>query len=200
MATVVNADIYKQIDRINKRLENILKQADKLESDYLVNKYQDVLNAAIPSDFLRTGKYGLSISKSKAAQQTLTQEQLDRLEALPTPGDFEAEILKNTAEEYGESVEDVTIEEMREYMDDVETVRNAEDNHGHIQYSEEYSQFMQEKGSKSYSELAEVVRNYERSLNQESNAKRQVTSNYDSEHANSLSKRKAGRSTSDRVR
>lgn len=200
MATVVNLDIYKQIDRINKRLENILKQANKLESDYLVNKYQDVLNAAIPSDFLRTGKYGLNISKSKAAQQTLTQEQLDRLEALPTPGDFEAEILKNTAEEYGESVEDVTIEEMREYMDDVETVRNAEDNHGHIQYSEEYSQFMQKKGSKSYSELAEVVRNYERSLNQESNAKRQVTSNYDSEHANNLSKRKAGRSTSDRVR
>ena len=204
MATVVNSDIYKQIDRLNKRMENAIKQADKLQTQELVNKYENVMRAAIPKEFLsRNKKDILIISKSKLAQTTITQDMLDRIEGLQSPGSFESDVLKATASETGQTVEDVTIEEMQEYLDDKQTVEEAEDAKGKIHYSEEYSSIMQTKGSKTYKELAEVVRAYEAKENENISADhrpKKVVTDYDSNHAKGLSKIRNGRSTSNRVR
>ena len=205
MATVINSDIYKQIDRLNKRMENAIKQADKLQTQELVNKYENVMRAAIPEEFLsRNKKDILIISKSKLAQTTITQDMLDRIEGLQSPGSFESDVLKATASETGQSVEDVTIEEMQEYLDDKQTVEEAEDAKGKLHYTEEYSSIMQAKGSKTYKELAEVVRAYE-AKNSDDNKTvdhrpKKVVTDYDSNHAKGLSKIRSGRSTSNRVR
>lgn len=204
MATVVNRDIYKQIDRLNKRMENAVKQADKLQTQELVNKYEDVMRAAVPEQFLSRNKKGiLIISKSKMAQTTITQDMLDRIEGLQSPGSFESDVLKATASETGQNVEDVTIEEMQKYLADKQTVEKAEDAKGKIHYSEEYSSIMQAKGSKTYKELAEVVRAYEAKENENKSADhrpKKVVTDYDSNHAKGLSKIRNGRCTSNRVR
>lgn len=204
MATVVNSDIYKQIDRLNKRMENAIKQADKLQTQELVNKYENVMRAAIPKEFLsRNKKDILIISKSKLAQTTITQDMLDRIEGQQSPGSFESDVLKATASETSQSVEDVTIEEMQEYLDDKQTVEEAEDAKGKIHYSEEYSSIMKAKGSKTYKELAEVVRAYKAKENENKSADhrpKKVVTDYDSNHAKGLSKIRNGRSTSNRVR
>lgn len=186
MATVVNADIYKQIDRINKRIEQAARADRLLEVDLIRPKYEAVLRAAIKAEYLRDSKYGLTISKSKEAQQNITPEMLNRIEALQTPGEYKADILKGAAEETGKDVEDVSIDEMQEYADDVQTVRDAEDSHGKIHYSEEYREFMESPGTKTYAELAEAVRAYEQKLQTEETEQKKVVSDYDAEHSKSL--------------
>lgn len=200
MATVVNADIYKQIDRINKRIEQAARADKLLEVDLIKPKYEAVLRAAIKPEFLKQGKYGLTISKSKAAQQNITPEMLNRIEALPTPGEYKAEILKGAAEETGKDVEDVTIDEMQDYADDVQTVRDAEDSHGKIQYTEEYREFMESPGTKSYTELAEAVRAYEEKLQTEETGQKKVVSDYDTEHSKGLLESRGSTSASNKVR
>ena len=186
MATVVNADIYKQIDRINKRIEQAARADRLLEVDLILPKYEAVLRAAIKAEYLRDGKYGLTISKSKEAQQNITPEMLNRIEALSTPGEYKADILKGSVDETGKDVEDVTLEDMQDYADDVQTVRDAEDSQGHIQYSEEYREFMESPGTKSYVELAETVRAYKQKLQTEETEQKKVVSEYDAEHSKGL--------------
>lgn len=200
MATVVNADIYKQIDRINKRIEQAARADKLLEVDLIKPKYEAVLRAAIKPEFLKQGKYGLTISKSKAAQQNITPEMLNRIEALPTPGEYKAEILKGAAEETGKDVEDVTIDEMQDYADDVQTVRDAEDSHGKIQYTEEYREFMESPGTKSYTELAEAVRAYEEKLQTEETGQKKVVSDYDTEHSKGLLESRGSTGAGNKVR
>lgn len=200
MATVVNADIYKQIDRINKRIEQAARADKLLEVDLIKPKYEAVLRAAIKPEFLRQGKYGLTISKSKAAQQNITSDMLMRLEALPTPGEYKADILKGTVEETGKDIEDVTIEDMQEYADDVQTVRDAEDSHGKIHYTEEYKELMQSPGTKSYTELAEAVRAYEEKLQTEETGQKKVVTDYDTEHSAGLLESRGSTGASNKVR
>ena len=200
MATVVNADIYKQIDRINKRIEQAARADKLLEVDLILPKYEAVLRAAIKPEYLKQGKYGLTISKSKAAQQNISSEMLNRIEALPTPGEYKADILKGAAEETGKDVDDVTIDEMQDYADDVQTVRDAEDSHGHIQYSEEYREFMQSPGTKSYAELAEAVRAYEQKLQTEETEQKKIVSDYDAEHSKGLFESRGSSGAGNKVR
>ena len=200
MATVVNADIYKQIDRINKRIEQAARADKLLEVDLIRPKYEAVLRAAVKPEFLKQGKYGLTISKSKAAQQNITSDMLNRIEALPTVGEYKADILKGTVEETGKDIEDVTIEDMQEYADDVQTVRDAEDSHGKIHYTEEYKELMQSPGTKSYAELAEAVRAYEKKLQTEETKEKKVVSDYDTEHSTGLLESRGSTGASNKVR
>lgn len=201
MATVSNADIYKQIDRINKRILGVEKAERYVNTDLLKKQYSDVVRAAIPAEFVRTNKNGvIQISKSVSAQQALTTDMLERIEALETAGVYKSDILKAVAEEEEIPIEEVTIDQMREYSDDMTIVRNAEDQHGKINYNADDAGFMQSGGVKSYKELAEVVRNYEKQLAQEREEQKKVAAAYDAEHANSASKRKRRTSTSDQVR
>ena len=175
--------MYQQIDRIDKRLESI-KAADELfNTELLQRQYEQVLRSAIPDEFLFRDKKGtLKISKSKAAQEAITPEMLDRIETMQTAGEYKQELLQEVMEETGETAEEVTIEEMRELSDDVQTVRDAEDNHGKINYNADDASFMQQEGTKSYHELAEVVRNYEQKLKEEKRKNKVVAKN-DAEHA-----------------
>lgn len=200
MATVVNADIYKQIDRINKRIEQAARADRLLEVDLIRPKYEAVLRAAIKPEYLRDGKYGLTISKSKEAQQNITPEMLSRIEALSTPGEYKADILKGAADETGKDVEDVTFEDMQDYADDVQTVRDAEDSHGKIHYSEEYRVFMESPGTKMYADLAEAVRAYKQKLQTEETEQKKVVSEYDAEHSKGLFERRGGTGASNKVR
>ena len=183
MASISNATMYQQIDRFDKRLESI-KAADELfNTELLQRQYEQVLRSAIPDEFLFRDKKGtLKISKSKAAQEAITPEMLDRIETMQTAGEYKQELLQEVMEETGETAEEVTIEEMRELSDDVQTVRDAEDNHGKINYNADDASFMQQEGTKSYHELAEVVRNYEQKLKEEKRKSKVVAKN-DAEHA-----------------
>lgn len=201
MAVVVNSDIYKQIDRINKRLLGISKAEKYVNTELLQRQYQQVIESAIPSNYIRMNKNDvIQISKSKAAQLNLTQEQLERIEALDTAGEYKAEMLKGVAEEEGITPEEVTLDQFRQYSDDVTTVREAENAHGKIEYTEDSAAFMAETGTKSYKDLARVVREYQEQLNKEEETKSKVAAAYDAEHANSTSKTKRRTGASDRVR
>lgn len=201
MATVTNSEIYKQIDRINKRLEQATKADELLQVDLLRSQYDAVLRAAIPAEYIKQGKYGLIISKSKAAQEALKPEMLERLEALQTAGEFKQDVMQGAAEETGKDVEDVTIEDMQDYADDVQTVKDAEDLHGKIKYTEDDAGTMTALGEKSYSELAQVVRNYAAKLKEEEKKpKREKVSNYDKQHAAGAAKARRSAGAGDRVR
>lgn len=201
MAVVVNSEIYKQIDRINKRLEQATKADELLEVNLLRSEYDAVLRAAIPAEYIKQGKYGMIISKSKAAQEALKPEMLERLEALQTAGEFKQDIMQGAAEETGKDIEDVTIEDMKDYADDVETVRNAEDKHGKIKYTEDDAKTMTALGDKSYAELAQVVRNYAEKLKEdEKKPKRKKVSSYDKQHAAGTAKARRSAGAGDRVR
>lgn len=202
MAVVVNSEIYKQIDRINKRLEQATKADELLEVNLLRSQYDAVLRAAIPAEYIRQGKYGLIISKSKAAQEALKPEMLERLEALPTAGEFKQDVMQNAAEETGKDIEDVTIEDMKDYADDIQTVKDAEDKYHKIKYTDDDAATMTAEGTKSYAELAKIVRNYEKSLKEEKQQKekRRKVSSYDKQHATGTAKARRSTSAGDRVR
>lgn len=201
MATVTNSEIYKQIDRINKRLEQATKADELLQVNLLRSQYDAVLRAAIPAEYVRQGKYGLMISKSKAAQEALKPEMLERLEALQTAGEFKQDVMQGAAEETGKDIEYVSIEDMQEYVDDVQTVKDAEDLHGKIKYTEDDVGTMSALGEKSYAELAQVVRNYAAKLKEdEKKPKREKVSSYDQQHAAGAAKARRSSSAGDRVR
>ena len=201
MATVVNSEIYKQIDRINKRLEQATKADELLQVNLLRSQYDAVLRAAIPAEYIKQGKYGMIISKSKAAQEALKPEMLDRLEALDTAGEFKQDMMQGAAEETGKDIEDVTIEDMQEYADDVQTVKDAEDKRGKIKYTEDDASTMTALGEKSYAELAQVVRNYAAKLKEEEKKpKRKKVSSYDKQHAAGAAKARRSAGAGDRVR
>lgn len=201
MATVVNSEIYKQIDRINKRLEQATKADELLEVNLLRSQYDAVLRAAIPADYIKQGKYGIIISKSKAAQEALKPEMLERLEALDTAGEFKQDIMQGAAEETGKDIEDVTIEDMKDYANDVQTVKDAEDKRGKIKYTEDDASTMTALGEKSYADLAQVVRNYAAKLKEEEKKpKRKKVSSYDKQHAAGAAKARRSTGAGDRVR
>lgn len=201
MAVVTNPAIYKQIDRINKQILGVSKAEKYVNTEILMRQYQQVLQSALPAEYIKMSKKGvIQISKSKAAQAALTPEMLERIEGLQTAGEYKAEILNAVAEEEGISPEEVTIDQMREYSDDMTTVRNAEDAHGKINYNADDASIMQAGGVKSYKELAEVVRRYEDQLAKEKAEKAKAAAEYDAEHASSTSKAKRRTSASDQVR
>lgn len=201
MAVVTNPAIYKQIDRINKQILGVAKAEKYVNTEILMRQYQQVLQSALPAEYIKMSKKGvIQISKSKAAQAALTPEMLERIEGLQTAGEYKAEILNAVAEEEGITPEEVTIDQMREYSDDMTTVRNAEDAHGKINYNADDASIMQAGGVKSYKELAEVVRRYEDQLAKEKAEKAKAAAEYDAEHASSTSKTKRRKSTSDQVR
>lgn len=207
MAVVINSDIYKQIDRLNKRLENIYKADKDFNTALLQEQYESVLRSAIPAEFLSRNKKGyLVISKSKKAQEILSSAALSRIETMQTAGEYKQELLQEVMEETGKDAEDVTIEEMRELSDDVQTVHDAQDRNGKINYNADDASFMQQSGTKSYHELAEVIRNYEKSLKEEKKKKKnKVVSKNDADHAANAktiraTKARQRRSASDQVR
>ena len=201
MAVVTNPAIYKQIDRINKQILGVSKAEKYVNTEILMRQYQQVLQSALPAEYIKMSKKGvIQISKSKAAQAALSPEMLERIEGLQTAGEYKAEIMNAVAEEEGITPEEVTIDQMREYSDDMTTVRNAEDAHGKINYNADDASIMQAGGVKSYKELAEVVRRYEDQLAKEKAEKAKAAAEYDAEHANSTSKAKRRKSASDQVR
>ena len=203
MAVVTNPEIYKQIDRINKQILGVAKAEKYVNTEILMRQYEQVTQSVLEKfpEFIKKNKNGvIQITKSKAAQAALTPDMLDRIEALQTAGQYKAEILRDVAEQEGITPEEVTIEQMREYSDDMTTVRNAEDAHGKINYNADDASIMQASGTKTYKELAEVVRRYEEQLAEEKAKNEKEVSDYDSDHAKSTAKAKRRTGASDRVR
>lgn len=201
MAKVVNADIYKAIDAINKQIQAIVKAGEKgtINVNLVMNDYQNMLRAVIPDNLLlidtpdtpRT--YPIQISKSVEAQNTLQPQMLQRIKNLPTIGQYRQEAREAVARELGIPVDQVTNEQIKQYTDDRETVRNAEDSRGKIHYNaDDYAEMVQ-PGTKSYAELAEIVRRYEGQLQEQNNQLGQVATNYDRQHANAIRASATGR-------
>lgn len=201
MAKVVNADIYKAIDAINKQIQAIVKAGEKgtINVNLVMNDYQNMLRAVIPDNLLlidtpdtpRT--YPIQISKSVEAQNTLQPQMLQRIKNLPTIGQYRQEAREAVARELGIPVEQVTNEQIKQYTDDRETVRNAEDSRGKIHYNaDDYAEMVQ-PGTKSYAELAEIVRRYEGQIQEQNNQLGQVATNYDRQHANAIRASATGR-------
>lgn len=201
MAKVVNADIYKAIDAINKQIQAIVKAGEKgtINVNLVMNDYQNMLRAVIPDNLLlidtpdtpRT--YPIQISKSVEAQNTLQPQMLRRIKSLPTIGQYRQEAREAVARELGISPDQVTNAQIKQYTDDRETVRNAEDSRGKIHYNaDDYAEMVQ-PGTKSYAELAEIVRRYEGQLQEQNNQLGQVATNYDRQHANAIRASATGR-------
>lgn len=201
MAKVVNADIYKAIDAINKQIQAIVKAGEKgtINVNLVMNDYQNMLRAVIPDNLLlidtpdtpRT--YPIQISKSVEAQNTLQPQMLQRIKNLPTIGQYRQEAREAVARELGIPADQVTNEQIKQYTDDRETVRNAEDSRGKIHYNaDDYAEMVQ-PGTKSYAELAEIVRRYEGQLQEQNNQLGQVATNYDRQHANAVRASATGR-------
>ena len=201
MAKVVNADIYKAIDAINKQIQAIVKAGEKgtINVNLVMNDYQNMLRAVIPDNLLlidtpdtqRT--YPIQISKSVEAQNTLQPQMLQRIKNLPTIGQYRQEAREAVARELGIPADQVTNEQIKKYTDDRETVRNAEDSRGKIHYNaDDYAEMVQ-PGTKSYAELAEIVRRYEGKLQDQNNQLGQVATNYDRQHANAIRTSATGR-------
>ena len=201
MAKVVNADIYKAIDAINKQIQAIVKAGEKgtINVNLVMNDYQNMLRAVIPDNLLlidtpdtpRT--YPIQISKSVEAQNTLQPQMLQRIKNLPTIGQYRQEAREAVARELGIPADQVTNEQIKQYADDRETVRNAEDSRGKIHYNaDDYAEMVQ-PGTKSYAELAEIVRRYEGQIQEQNNQLGQVATNYDRQHANAIRASATGR-------
>lgn len=201
MAKVVNADIYKAIDAINKQIQAIVKAGEKgtINVNLVMNDYQNMLRAVIPDNLLlidtpdtpRT--YPIQISKSVEAQNTLQPQMLQRIKNLPTIGQYRQEAREAVARELGIPADQVTNEQIKQYTDDRETVRNAEDSRGKIHYNaDDYAEMVQ-PGTKSYAELAEIVRRYEGQIQEQNNQLGQVATNYDRQHANAIRASATGR-------
>ena len=199
MAKVVNEDVYKAIDAVNKQIQAIVKAGEKgtinvslVMNDY-VNMIHSVLKASKGLDefiLLNTAEtprtYPIQISKSVKAQQMITPEMMARIKKLPTIGKYREEKRKKVAAELGKDPSKVTNAEIKQYTDDEALVRAAEDSRGKIKYNaDDYAEMIQ-PGTKSYAELAQIVRNYESRLGQEKQQLQEVVSIYDAEHATSI--------------
>ena len=199
MAKVINEDVYKAIDAVNKQIQAIVKAGEKgtinvslVMNDY-VNMIHSVLKASkgldefILLDTAETPRtYPIQISKSVKAQQMITPEMMTRIKKLPTIGKYREEKRKKVAAELGKDPSKVTNAEIKQYTDDEALVRAAEDSRGKIKYNaDDYAEMIQ-PGTKSYAELAQIVRNYENRLGQEQQQLQEVASIYDAEHANAI--------------
>lgn len=199
MAKIVNEDVYKAIDAVNKQIQAIVKAGEKgtinvslVMNDY-VNMIHSVLKASkgldefILLDTAETPRtYPIQISKSAKAQQMITPEMMARIKKLPTIGKYREEKRKKVAAELGKDPSKVTNAEIKQYTDDEALVRAAEDSRGKIKYNaDDYAEMIQ-PGTKSYAELAQIVRNYENRLGQEKQQLQEVASIYDAEHANAI--------------
>ena len=197
MAKVVNEDVYKAIDAINKQIQAIVKAGEKgtINVTLVLNDYMNLIHTHIPAamdkfillDTEKTPRtYPIQISKSVEAQNTLSLEQLAPIKKLPTIGKYREEKRKKTAEYLGKQPSEVTTAEIKKYTDDEALVRSAEDSRGKINYNAEDYSLMTTQGTKSYEELADVVRRYEGQLQKEKEQLEGVQVNYDKEHANAV--------------
>lgn len=199
MAKVVNADVYKAIDAVNKQIQAIVKAGEKgtINVSLVMNDYVNMIHSVLKVskgldefillDTAETPRtYPIQISKSVKAQQMITPEMMQRIKNLPTIGKYREEKRKKVAAELGKDPSKVTNAEIKQYTDDEALVRAAEDSRGKIKYNaDDYAEMIQ-PGTKSYAELAQIVRNYENRLGQEQQQLQEVASIYDAEHANAI--------------
>lgn len=114
--------IISAIKRINERLQDIRRAVNKGE---LPQNVQDQFEAAVKiaaGDYLT--KSGL-ISHGKKAVENIATESLENLQKRKTRGQERAEIREKAAKEFDK--EEVTEEELGDYIDMVNTVREAAD-------------------------------------------------------------------------
>lgn len=197
MAKVVNEDVYKAIDAVNKQIQAIVKAGEKgtINVSMILQDYVNVIHSVIPASMdkfilldtpetLRT--YPIQISKSAEAQLTLSTDMLARIKKLPTIGKYREEKRRKVAAELGKKPNEVTNAEIKQYTDDEALVRAAEDSRGKLRYNDDDYSFMVTQGTKSYAELAEVVRRYEGQLEEDKQKLNGVQADYDTEHATQL--------------
>ena len=147
MAKVVNEDVYKAIDAVNKQIQAIVKAGEKgtINVSLILQDYVNVIHSAIPAamdkfilmDTAETPRtYPIQISKSAEAQLTLSTDQLARIKKLPTIGKYREEKRRKVAAELGKDPSKVTNAEIKQYTDDEALVRAAEDSRGKLRYND----------------------------------------------------------------
>lgn len=202
MAKVVNEDVYKAIDAVNKQIQAIVKAGEKgtINVSLVMQDYVNVIHSVIPSSMdkfilLNTAEtprtYSIQISKSTEAQLTLSTDMLARIKKLPTIGKYREEKRRKVAAELGKDPAKVTNAEIKQYTDDEALVRAAEDSRGKLRYNADDYDLMTTPGTKSYAELAEVVRRYEGQLEEDKQKLNGVQTDYDTEHAANLAASRA---------
>lgn len=202
MAKVVNEDVYKAIDAVNKQIQAIVKAGEKgtINVSLIMQDYVNVIHSVIPAamdkfillDTPETPRtYPIQISKSTEAQLTLSTDMLARIKKLPTIGKYREEKRRKVAAELGKDPSKVTNAEIKQYTDDEALVRAAEDSRGKLRYNDDDYSFMVTQGTKSYAELAEVVRRYEGQLEEDKQKLNGVQADYDTEHATQLAANRA---------
>lgn len=202
MAKVVNEDVYKAIDAVNKQIQAIVKAGEKgtINVSLVMQDYVNVIHSVIPSsmdkfillDTAETPRtYPIRISKSTEAQLTLSTDMLARIKKLSTIGKYREEKRRKVAAELGKDPAKVTNAEIKQYTDDEALVRVAEDSRGKLRYNADDYDLMTTPGTKSYAELAEVVRRYEGQLEEDKQKLNGVQADYDTEHAANLAASRA---------
>ena len=161
--------IYNQIDKMNSRLEAIANRFGLESSIY--GEYLNKVKSAFPNEgqtrVIETPNGSIIQIRNTQANRTDARGQHAFKEALkmPTVRQYEQAIKRDIARErgaesFGEAermAKHISKEEVTQYVADKDLVKSYMED-GKLQYSEDIRDALSAKGSKTYGELAEILR------------------------------------------
>lgn len=161
--------IYNQIDKMNSRLEAIANRFGLESSIY--GEYLNKVKSAFPNEgqtrVIETSNGSIIQIRNTQANRTDARGQHAFKEALkmPTVRQYEQAIKRDIARErgaesFGEAermAKHISKEEVSQYVADKDLVKSYMED-GKLQYSEDIRDALSAKGSKTYNELAEILR------------------------------------------
>lgn len=147
----------KDIKRINERRAQIARDVakGKLPKNAL-DRFENAIRSIAGAFLNRSG----NISHGKAAQEALSQEDLNALLQRSSSRSLQREIKEQVAQEYDKSVKEVTMAEIQGYMSDVDYVNNKIDEDSDRAYDAFDAAFHGVKGRKTYAQLRQALEAY----------------------------------------
>ena len=192
MPKIVNEDVYKLIDRTNKQMMRVFDEMQRGGgTDRLYSRYMSILESVVPAQYLTTGKHGLVISKSAAAQAAINTAGLERLRSTPTASQYRQNVRRILAKETGKTEKEIGQADIDKRLAMQNYVRNAEEQNGKLKYTESMRSFFKSSGKKSYEDLYKAVKKFEAvqkrkatiAAKKEQTDKQRKAAEYDAEHA-----------------
>lgn len=152
-------DKEKAIKKINERRAQIARdvRAGKLPESAL-DQYEAAMRAAAGPYINANG----NISHGKDAQENISWDTLNTLLQRETSGQLQRDIKKKAAEEYGKSKKELSQEDIKKYISDVNFVNDQFSQDYDRTYSALKMAFQGTRGRKTYRQLADAIRGYER--------------------------------------
>lgn len=173
--TKIEKRIYNDVEALNDRLRQIAKAYGP--DSFIYENAVNVISASLPDNFLRTNKSGVvQIRNTSTTREHLkapghkarSQKMLNLRQQIPTASKIEKGIKEDIARERGitskkgiaAEVKRITPEQVQEYID-AKSLVYAHMDGGKINYDASIAAELSKPGSKSYEELAAILRQME---------------------------------------